>query len=218
MPPRLHIGAVFGPTPLAVELERAGHLVRPLNPHDAASIDDADLVLLDADEAAVVRAADALKDHARDKQMFLHTALGAGAQLLDDVETTGAIVMCAANLFGNVWVTSAADEVGETIVGLIVTEIGGTNIPIVDTQRPALVAAQRLRALESVLRGDAADILRQALPTFDVFEAEYMAAPSGTAGPIAVEELEWVVSAVEDERVQALIRDVERRRAEQERT
>ena len=212
MPPRLSVGAVFGPTPLAVELERAGHLVRPVD-----SIEHVDLVLLDGEAGEVVRGVDKLKAQARDKQMFLHTALGAGAQLLDDVETSGAIVMCASNLFGNVWVTSAADEVGETIVGLIVSEIGGTNIPISDTQRPALVAAQRLRALESVLRGDAADILREALPTFDVFEAEYMAAPSGVAGPIAVEELEWVVSAVRDEQVRALLRDVERRRAEQER-
>lgn len=215
MPPRLIVGAVFGPTPLALELELAGHLVRPV---DAGDIGDIDLVLLDGGEVEVVRAVDKLSPSAFPNQMFLHTALGAGAQLLDDVETAGAIVMCAANLFGNVWVTSAADEVGETVVGLIVTEIGGVNIPVTDPQRPALVAATRLRALESVLRNDSADILRATLDTFDNFEAEYMAVASGVAGPIAAEELDWVVSSVSDERVRAVFRDVERRRAEQERT
>lgn len=214
MPPRLIVGAVFGPTPLALELERVGHLVRPLH---AGTIDEVDLVLLDGGESEVVRAVDKLSPSARPNQMFLHTALGAGAQLLDEVETAGAIVMCAANLFSNVWVTSAADEVGETVVGLIVAEIGGVNIPVTDPQRPALVAAGRLRALENVLRSDSADILRATLDAFEMFEAEYMTVPSGVAGPIAAEELDWVVSAVGDERVRDVFRDVERRRAEQER-
>ena len=49
MAPRLAVGAVFGPTPLALEFERAGHIVRPVDAEaDPGAIAQVDLVLLDA--------------------------------------------------------------------------------------------------------------------------------------------------------------------------
>ena len=79
--------------------------------------------------------------HARPRQMFLHTALEEGQQLLYDVETSHAITMCAHNIFDNVWVTSAADELGETVVGLLITEIGGVSLRINDQARPLIAGA-----------------------------------------------------------------------------
>ena len=49
MAPRLAVGAVFGPTPLALGFERAGHIVRPVDAEaDPGAIAQVDLVLLDA--------------------------------------------------------------------------------------------------------------------------------------------------------------------------
>lgn len=213
------VGAVFGPTRLALQLERAGHSVHAIDvAHDPGAIQQVDLVVLDGDVGEVEGGVEKLEPYARPQQMFLHTALAAGPQLLDDVETSRAIAMCAHNLFGDVWVTSAADEVGETVVGLLVNELGGTNMPVNDADRPAIVAAQRLRALESVLRADAFDLLTGAIPAMDVFGAEFADAPSGQAGPQATGELEAVFAAIEDPGVRRLYVDMERRRAEQTRS
>ena len=87
MPPRLLVGAVFGASPLAERFERAGHTVRPLDiANDPGAVAHVDLVLLDAPAADIRTACEVLAEHARPRQMFLHTALDEGQQLLDDVE------------------------------------------------------------------------------------------------------------------------------------
>mgnify|MGYP002714416841 FL=1 len=142
MPPRLLVGAVFGVSPLAERFERAGHTVRALDiEQDPGAVAHVDLVLLDGPSADIRTACEILADHARPRQMFLHTALDEGQQLLDDVEVAQAITMCAHNIFDNVWVTSAADELGETVVGLLIAEIGGVSLRINDDARPAIAAA-----------------------------------------------------------------------------
>ena len=126
MAPRLLIGNVAGGHALAASLERVGHSVVAVDADaDPGAIQHVDLVLMGGDEAWVEGCVDKLAPYARPRQMFLHTAPGRGAQLLDAVEVNHAIVMCAHNLFADVWVTSAADEVGETVVGLLVAEMGG---------------------------------------------------------------------------------------------
>ena len=216
MAPRLIIGALAGDTPLALALERAGHAVHPIDAaEDPGAIQHVDLVLLDADTETVQAALVHLQPYARPRQMFLHTALEHGAQLLDDVETAHAIVMCAHNLFGEVWVTSAADELGETVIGLLIAEIGGTNIPLDDTDRPAIVAAQRLRALETTLRADAYDQLAAAIPALELMQPEFFAAPAPDAQPQTPQELDRIAAAIADPGVRRLFVDVERRRAEQ---
>ena len=216
MPPRLVVGAVFGPTRLATALERAGHVVVDIDAaDDPGAIKHVDLVLLDSGVEGVRWGVDKLEAHARPRQMFLHTALEVGAQLLDDVETAQAIVMCAHNLFGDVWVTSAADELGETVVGLLVAEIGGVSILLDDASRPHILAAQRLRALESIVRSDAFELLTSALPAVSAFHEEYAAAPSGMLGEMGPRDLDAVAGAIEDPGVRRLYVDLERRRAEQ---
>ena len=216
MPPRLVVGSIFGHTPLTHALERAGHTIVSIDAEDdPGAIVHVDLVLLDAGVEGVRWGVEKLEAHTRPQQMFLHTALEAGAQLLDDVETAQAIVMCAHNLFGEVWVTSAADELGETILGLLVAELGGMNIPIADTARPALVAAQRLRALEHILRIDAHALITTASPDIAALEDQFFDAPRGPLEDLPPAELNRIADAITDPGVRRLYVDVERRYAEQ---
>ncbi|OFT85604.1 hypothetical protein HMPREF3101_02625 [Corynebacterium sp. HMSC29G08] len=210
------VGSIFGHTPLTHALERAGHTIVSIDAEDdPGAIVHVDLVLLDAGVEGVRWGVDKLEAHARPQQMFVHTALEAGAQLLDDVETAQAIVMCAHNLFGEVWVTSAADELGETILGLLVAELGGMNIPIADTARPALVAAQRLRALEHILRIDAHALITTASPDIAALEDQFFDAPRSPLEDLPPAELNRIADAITDPGVRRLYVDVERRYAEQ---
>lgn len=222
MPPRLVIGEVCGdchgpadaPTARAATLlERAGHAVIPIDAaRDPGAIQHVDLVLLGGQgcEGGV----DKLAPYARPRQMFLHTALGEGVQLLDAVETAQAIVMCAHNLFGDVWVTSAADEVGETVVGLLVAEMGGTNLPVADTDRPVIEAAQRLRSLEAEVRCDAYELVRSVVPDVEVVRAQYLAAPAESLPPAGAGQLNRLADAIEDRAVRRVFIDLARRQAE----
>lgn len=215
MAPRLMVGAAFGTTPFAVELERAGHTVRALDiAGDPGLIAHVDLVLLDGTAEAIREAAAALAPYARPRQMFLHTALEEGPQLLDDVETAQAIVMCAHNIFSNVWVTSAADEVGETVVGLLLAEVGGTSLRIDDAHRATIAAAQELRALESTVRDDALELMAKVLPDFDAVADAFLAAPPASYRAAGRDDLERLVNALPKAGVRRLFVDLQRRRAE----
>lgn len=216
MPPRLMVGTVLGESALTVELERAGHTVRAIDAeHDPGQVQHVDLVLIDTAEAEDVRwAAAQLAPYARPRQMFLHTVLEQGPQLLDDVETAQAIVMCAHNVFGNIWVTSAADEVGETVVGLLMAEIGGTCLRISDTHRRAIAAAQELRALESTVRDDALEIMEAAIPDFTAVADDFLAAPAASHRAYGPAELDQLLGALPDPGVRRLFVDLQRRRAE----
>ncbi|QYH19222.1 hypothetical protein JKI95_08395 [Corynebacterium aquatimens] len=193
MPPRLAIGVIGQPCHLADLLERAGHTVHAIDPDDdPGAIQHVDLVVLNGPAEDIRAIAADLAPHARPRQMFLHTALEHGPQLLDDAETAHAIVMSAHNLFDTIWVTSAADELGETLVAILIAEAGGTSIPIQDTDRPAIAAAQHLRALERTAREDAFDILRAVLPLDPLHDAFFQAPkhpshrqppPTSTASP-----------------------------------
>jgi len=213
--PRLLVGAVFGESPLAFELERAGHIVRPIDAErDPGAIAHVDLVLLEGSADEVRWAAAQLAPYARPRQMFLHTVLEEGAQLLDDVETAHAIVMCAHNLFGEVWVTSAADEVGETVVGLLLAEVGGTSMRINDADRLTVAAAQELRALEFTVRDDALEVLSSVLPDFDAVAPQFLEAPPAAHGAFGPEELDKLIAALPTPGVRRLFVDLQRRRGE----
>lgn len=215
MAPRLLIGNVAGGHALATGLERAGHTVVAVDADaDPGAIQHVDLVLMGGDEAWVEGNADKLAPYARPRQMFLHSALGRGAQLLDAVEVNHAIVMCAHNLFADVWVTSAADEVGETVVGLLVAEMGGINVPVADADRPALQAAQHLRALEATVRQDAWELISRVLTDADAVRAEFFDAPAGSPPAADPAQLSRTADAIADSAVRRLFVDLARRSAE----
>lgn len=215
MAPRLLIGNVAGGHALATSLERAGHSVVAVDADaDPGAIQHVDLVLVGGDEAWVEGCVDKLAPYARPRQMFLHTALGRGAQLLDAVEVNHAIVMCAHNLFADVWVTSAADEVGETVVGLLVSEMGGINVPVSDADRPALMAAQHLRALEATVRQDAWELISSGIADAEAVRADFFDAPAGPPPPADAAQLNRTADAIADPAVRRLFVDLARRSAE----
>lgn len=181
---------------------------------DPGAVAHVDLVLLDGPSADIRTACEILADHARPRQMFLHTALDEGQQLLDDVEVAQAITMCAHNIFDNVWVTSAADELGETVVGLLIAEIGGVSLRIDDASRPLIAAAQELRAMESVVRDDVLELLTQAVPGFESVAQQFLAAPPAQRGAHTPAELERLVRALPDAGTRRLFVDLVRRRGE----
>lgn len=210
MTPRLLVGKIGPAQDLTVGLERAGHSVIALDPADTGAIAHVDLVLIDAADPATVRAwATRFAPHARAQQMFIHTALLGGAQLLDEVETARAIVMCAHQISPATWVTSAADEMGEAVVAMLLAEAGATAVPIADAVRPTLAAAQELRARQQAVLTDAHALTTQAIPN--------LPAPEGLeeAEPLGADTLEKLYAAIEDPGVRRLFVDLQRRTAEQ---
>lgn len=215
MAPRLLIGNVAGGHALATSLERAGHSVVAVDADaDPGAIQHVDLVLMGGDEAWVEGSVDKLAPYARPRQMFLHSVLGRGAQLLDAVEVNHAIVMCAHNLFADVWVTSAADEVGETVVGLLVAEMGGINVPVADADRPVLMAAQHLRALEATVRQDAWELIGSVIADAEAVRVEFFGAPAGPPLPAGPAQLSRTADAIADPAVRRVFVDLARRSAE----
>ena len=124
--------------------------------------------------------------------------------------------MCAHNLFGDIWVTSAADEIGETVVGLLIAEIGGTSLRIDDHMRPRIAAAQELRALEMTVRDDALELLSSAISDFDAVADAFLSAPAGRRQAKSPGELDRLLGALEEPGVRRLFVDLQRRRGEME--
>ena len=211
MTPRLLVGQVgaAGAEDFVDGLERAGHSVIALDPADPGQVAHVDLVLIDAADPATVRAwASRFAPHARAEQMFIHTALLEGAQLLDEVETSRAIVMCAHQIAPATWVTSAADEMGEAVIAMLLAEAGATALPIADAVRPTLAAAQELRARQHAVLFDAHTLLNTAIPNLPAPE-------DSEAAPLDIDTLETLYAAIEDPGVRRLFVDLQRRTAEQ---
>ncbi|WP_087117489.1 hypothetical protein [Corynebacterium urinipleomorphum] len=208
--PRLQVWASHGST-LADELARVGHAVTVDAP--VAEAANNDLLLIDGNDPSHTPALiTALEPHVRHGQMVLHTLLGEGVQLLDPLEVHGAVVMAAHHIFDDIWVTAAADELGDATVSLLISEIGGSPIPVHDAQRPVLMAAQRLRALEYEVRLDAYKLLRGEIPGIEVKADEFLyGAERPYLYPQSPEAIETMRSAIADPEARELYEGLERR-------
>ena len=208
--PRLRVWASHGST-LADELARVGHAVTVDAP--VAEAANNDLVLIDAPAPHTPAVIAELEPHIRHGQMVLHTSLRDGVQVLDPLEVRGAVVMAAHHIFDDFWVTAAADELGEATVSLLISEIGGSPVPVADEQRPTLMAAQRLRALDYEVRLDAYHLLRRVIPGIEVKADDFI---HGAERPYAYPEdaatLETIRSAFADPAARELYEGLEGRR------
>ncbi len=208
--PRLRVWAAYGGR-LADEFARVGHTVAVGEPFTEAA--NSELLLLDVtDPSHSPHLLTSIEPHVKHGQMVLHTLLDEGVQLLDPVEVRGAVVMAAHHIFDDIWVTAAADELGEATVSLLISEIGGTPFPVDDAQRPVLMAAQRLRALEFEVRLDAYTLLRGEIPGIEVKADEFL---SGGERPYpypqSPEAIEAMRLAIADPGARELYEGLERR-------
>ena len=216
--PRLTVGAFRDGTDdsgLADSLRAVGHHVTFVE--DPAAAADYELVLLSVRETALPALVTQLSARARRGQIYLHTNLGHGTQVLDDIETSGAVVAAASPLTAELWVTAATDELGETIVELLLGELGVRGRPVPDTQRTRLTAAlTHLSAVETIRR-DVTTMLVEALGNVAVAQEVVDAGPprenllADINGPGG---LEAQYSGLEDPGLARVFRELVRRTAQ----
>ena len=209
--PRLTIG-VLGDKETVELFERGGHTVRPIN-GDGDHL-DVDMIVLDVPGIPLEIMVDRWLDEVRRGQLVLHTSLEYGVQVLDPLEVQGAIVMAAHRVWKDFWVASAADEVGESVLSLLIPEMGGNLTMIEDSQRPAIMAGKRMLKLVDVARQDAFSLLAQALPAVELEFDEYWTLPGeGQNLQVNVPQLEQMYQTIEDPGVGRLFVELVRREA-----
>lgn len=162
--PRLRVG-VLGQDPggdrLIRGLAEVGHTVEHLGgPEETTGYE---LVVLAVPSGELPDLIGQLAARARRGQIYLHTCLSLGVQVFDPLETSGAIVIAAHPLSPGFWVVGAVDELGETIVELLVGELGGTALTVPDTQRTRLAAGMAYAGFIETVRQDAFTLLSEAL-------------------------------------------------------
>lgn len=162
--PRLTVGVFADDTDevdLGVMLSGVDHHVEHFD--DVADAHRFELVVISVRDDRLEDVVEAMSARARVGQIFLHTSLGYGVQVFDSLETSGAMVCAAYPLTEKLWVVAAADELGETIVELLVGELGGQALAVPDTQRLRLAAALTQLSFVATVRNDAHTLLTEAL-------------------------------------------------------
>lgn len=162
--PRLSVGVFADETDdvdLGPRLSSVGHRVEHFE--DVADAHQYELVVISVSDDRLEDVTEAMSARARQGQIFLHTSVGRGIQVFDSLETSGAMVCAAYPLTDDLWAVGAADELGETIVELLVGELGGQALLIPDTQRLRLAAALTYLGFAATVRNDAFTMLSEAL-------------------------------------------------------
>ncbi|NLF91407.1 MAG: hypothetical protein GX570_08710 [Corynebacterium marinum] len=179
--PRMRVG-VYGDSrlsPLPDQLAQVGHDVSYLDyDPDPPSVEDLDMVILEVREPLLEAAVERLADRARRGQIFVHTSLAHGVQIMDPLEVTGAVVIALGPLSPRRWAVTTVDEVGETIADLIIGEMGASALHFTDADRLRLGAAVTYLQVVHTLRQDAVRLLSDVLG--DAQEAADVADASGT--------------------------------------
>lgn len=198
MPPRMDVsivGAGRVGTALAARLRAAGHHISHLvTRRSSSTLFDAptsQLVVLSVPDPELAAVVEALAPHTSRGNIVLHTSGANGLEILDPIETTGAIVLAAhpimtfvggeediSNLEGAFWGVTAADELGDTIAELLIAELGGFMVRVPNNQRAAYHAALAYASnYTATVLADARDQLAAALETPAVDTAARVLAP-----------------------------------------
>lgn len=174
------------------------------------------LILIETPPDEIEPAAERLAPFIKPTQVIAHTALEHGTQVLDPVEIEGAHAATAHRIYHDFWVTSGAGRIAELVIGMFIEEIGGNPILINDVHRPALLAAQRMRALELELRTDALNTLTSILPAIKPYSEDFLGLDErpllSDATPTRLQSLFSALHEFDPAAAQ-LFADLERRRA-----
>ncbi|QGU08317.1 Rossmann-like domain protein [Corynebacterium occultum] len=162
--PRLKVGVLedeHDEIDLGLMLASAGHDVSWI--HHTEEARDFQLVVLSVIEEDLPDLVEELAAGARRGQIYLHTCLGHGVQVLDPLEPSGALVVAAHPLSDKLWAVGSLDELGETVVELLIGELGGEALNIPETQRSRLAAGMSYVGFLETIRNDAFILLSEAL-------------------------------------------------------
>jgi hypothetical protein len=192
--PRMRVG-VYGDSRISTlpdQLARVGHDVSFLDyDPDPPPLEDLDMVVLEVRESLLEAAVEKLAERSRRGQIFVHTSLIHGVQVLDPLEVTGAVVIALGQLSPDRWAVTTVDEVGETIADLLVGELGASAFHFKDADRLRLGAAVTYVEVVHTLRRDAVRLLADVLG--DAQEADDIADNLGplrrlpdVAGPVGL--------------------------------
>ena len=133
--PRMRV-AVWGDSRaginFALRLEMAGHTIEKLE--DPAQLDRFDALILAATARELEGAVGDVETHVRPKQIVIHTSLLAGVEALDELETRGCLTIAAAPL-GDSYAVGTLDEVADTVISLLLSEIHQTVETVPEAQR-----------------------------------------------------------------------------------
>ncbi|QGU05553.1 6PGD fold domain-containing protein [Corynebacterium comes] len=166
--PRMRVG-VYGDTRLSTlpdQLAQVGHDVYYLDyDPDPPSLEELDMVILEVRESLLEAAVEKLAERSRRGQIFVHTSLSHGVQIMDPLEVTGAVVMALGELGPQRWAVTTVDEVGDTISDLLVGEIGASGFHFTDAERLRAGAAVTYVRVVHTLRQDAVRLLSDVLGT-----------------------------------------------------
>lgn len=116
----------------ARRLEWAGHTIESLE--DPAQLDRFDALILAATARELEGAVGDVAKHVRPRQIVIHTSLLAGVEALDELEIRGCVTIAAAPL-GDSYAVGTLDEVADTVIGLLLSEIHQTAETVPAAQR-----------------------------------------------------------------------------------
>lgn len=116
----------------ARRLEWAGHTIESLE--DPSELDRFDALIIAATARELEAAVGDVAKHVRPRQIIIHTSLLVGVEALDELEIRGCVTIAAAPLADS-YAVSAPDEVAETVIGLLLSEISQSAETVPEEQR-----------------------------------------------------------------------------------
>ncbi|WPF65858.1 MULTISPECIES: hypothetical protein [unclassified Corynebacterium] len=124
---------------IATGLENAGHAMIPL---DAATtggeIEAVQAILLGVSARELPEAVAQIAPHTRPHHIVLHVVPGESLEPLTPVKEVGAVVGSLVPLWPGRWAVEYTDELGKTVLELLVKELGGVAVLVSGERRAAL--------------------------------------------------------------------------------